>query len=310
MSTKRHTMLDDGESVFFSRELQFVKSKTYDVKYANLKARQLFPVSNEAGPGAETIAYESYDHVGIAKVIASYADDIPRADIKGKLHVNLVKGLASAYGYNIQEIRAAKMKGLPLTQRKANAAKRAILSKENQIAFLGDSDSGLVGFINNANISSTTIPGDGSGSATTFASKTVDKILRDMNTLANYPVTNTLEVEVPDTMIMPLSQFNLIRSTPWSTTGDGKSILELFLKNQSYIKEIIAVDQLKGAGSGATDRMMVYRKDPEAISLEIPQDFEQFEEQPRNMEYVVPCHSRIGGVIIYYPLSVAYVDGI
>jgi hypothetical protein len=303
-------MLDDGESVFFARELQFVKSKTYDIKYANLKARQLFPVSNEAGPGAETIAYESYDHVGIAKVISSYSDELPRADIKGILNVSLVKSLGSSYGYSLQEIRAAKMKGIPLTQRKANAAKRAILSKENQIAFGGDADSGLIGFISNPNISTTTIPADGTASATTFASKTPAQILRDLHAVANFVVANTIEVEIPDTMIMPIIQRNYIFSTPWSTTGDGKTIGELFLEQSPYIKEIVAVDQLKAAGSAGSDRLMVYRKDPEALTLEIPQDFEQLEEQPKGLEYIVPCHSRIGGVVVYYPLSIAYADGI
>jgi hypothetical protein len=308
---EKHLLLDAGESVFFTRELQFVKAKTYDIKYAALKARMLFPVSNEAGPGAETIAYESYDHVGIAKLISSYADDLPRADIKGTLTSSPVKSLGSSYGYNLQEIRAARMKGMPLTQRKAFAAKRAILSKENSIAFLGDADSNLVGFINNANISSTTIAADGSGSATTFASKSAAQILRDLHVLPDYIVSNTLEVEIPDTLLLPLTQYNLIKSTPWSTTGDGHSIMKQFLDTSEYIKNIFPVPQLKLAGSsGSADRMMAYRRDPDALTLEIPQDFEQLAEQQRGLEYVVPCHSRIGGVIIYYPLSVGYVDGI
>lgn len=306
----KHLLLDAAESIFFARELEAVKSKTYDVKYAALKARMLFPVSNEAGPGAETIAYESYDMVGLAKVIASYAEDLPRADIKGNLNTSLVKSLGASYGYNVQEIRAAKMKGVPLTQRKANAAKRAILSKENSIAFLGDANSGLIGFINNANISTTTIPGDGAGSLTTFASKTNAQILRDLHAIADFIVVNTLEVEIPDTLLLPLAQYNLIKSTPWSTTGDGHSILKQFLDTNEYIKNVFPVQQLKAAGGAGADRMMAYRRDPDAVTLEVPQDFEQFPEQQRGLEYVVPCHSRCGGVIIYYPLSVCYVDGI
>ena len=55
---------------------------------------------------------------------------------------------------------------------------------------------------------------------------------------------------------------------------------------------------------------MADRRDPMALTLEIPQDFEQFEEQMRNLEYVVPCHSRCGGVLIYYPLSVVMMAGV
>lgn len=302
--------LDADESIFFARQLEFVKAKSYDVKYAELKARSLIPVSSEAGPGADTIKYEQFDQVGMAKVIASYADDLPRADIKGKEFISPVRSLAASYGYNVQEIRSAKFAGKPLEQRRANAAKRAILQKENSLAFLGDASNGLLGFINHPSISSTTIAADGTGSVTAFSAKSADKILRDLHKIANFIVSNTKSVEQPDTLLLPVDQFNLIFSTPWSTTGDGKTIGQLFLEQSAYIKNIDWVNELKGAGAGATDRMIAYKRDADHLTLEIPQDFEQFQVEQRNLEYVVPCHSRFGGVIIYYPLSVAYVDGI
>src|SRR5690554_6770859 len=64
--------LDANESVFFARELEYVKSRSYDKKYAELKARLLIPVSSEAEAWADAIVYESYDQVGAAKLIAGY----------------------------------------------------------------------------------------------------------------------------------------------------------------------------------------------------------------------------------------------
>ena len=101
-----------------------------------------------------------------------------------------------------------------------------------------------------------------------------------------------------------------MKNTPWSSANDGKSILKLFLENNEYIKNVFSVPRMKGAGAGGLDRMAVYRRDPDALTLEIPQDFEMLEEQARGLEYVTPCHSRIGGVIVYYPLSIAFADGI
>ncbi len=302
--------LDADESIFFGRQLEAVKAKSYDVKYAELKARSLFPVSSEAGPGAETIKYEQFDMVGMAKVITSYADDLPRADVKGKEFISVVRSLGASYGYSVQEIRAAKFAGKPLEQRRANAAKRAILQKENSVALMGSSEHGILGFLNHPNISSTTVAADGTGSTTTFATKTPAQILRDLHKLANFVVENTKSVEQADTMLLPVAQFNYIFATPWSTTGDGKTIGKLFLEQSPYIKNIDWLNELKGIGAGSTDRMMVYKKDADHITLEIPQDFEQFEPENRSLEFVVPCHSRVGGVLIYYPLSVAYVDGI
>ena len=144
--------LDADESIFFARQLEFVKAKTFDVRYAALKARTLIPVTNAAGPGAATITYEQHDQVGIAKIIASYGDDLPRADIKGREFTGRVRSLADAYGYNLQEIREAQMAGKPLQQRKADSARRAVLQLENTIGFFGNTEHSLVGFFNNPNI--------------------------------------------------------------------------------------------------------------------------------------------------------------
>ena len=306
----KHTLLDADESIFFGRELEHVKTKSYDKKYAQLKARTLFPVSSEAGPGAESITYEQYDSVGLAKVISSYADDLPRADVKGKQFTSIIKSLGSSFGYNIQEIRAAQMAGKPLAQRKADAAKKAILTREDQIAFSGDATNGILGFLTNPNIPLVVLAADGTGASTTFASKTADKVLRDLNKVVNSIVELTKEVEIPDTMLLPTEIYNYLKNTPWSTANDGKSILKLFLENNDYIKNVFSVPRMKGAGAGGLDRMAVYRRDPDALTLEIPQDFEMLEEQARGLEYVTPCHSRIGGVIVYYPLSIAFADGI
>lgn len=301
--------LDANESVFFLRELDFVKSKSYDVMYPELKARSLIPVSFEAGPGAETITYEQYDQVGMAKIVASYADDLPRADIKGKEFTSRVRSIADAYGYNIQEIRSAKMAGKPLEQRKANAAKRAMEQKVDAIAALGDADFGLLGLINHPNISSTTLPADGTGASTLWANKTPLLIIRDLNKVANFIVENTKEVEQPDTMLLPVEKYNYIASTPMSV-DNSKTILKMFLENSPYIKNVIPWQKLKGAGAGGLDRMIAYNKSPEKLTLEIPQDFEQLDVEQRGLEFLVPCHSRCGGVIVYYPLSIAYADGL
>lgn len=301
--------LDANESVFFLRELDFIKSKSYDVQYPELKARSLIPVSFEAGPGAESITYEQYDQVGMAKIIASYADDLPRADVKGKEFTSRIRSLADSYGYNLQEIRNAKMAGKPLEQKKANAAKRAMEQLVDKIAAVGDADHGLLGLVNHPNISTTTFAADGTGASILWSTKTPVQILRDLNKAANFIVENTKEVEQPNTMIMPVEKYNFIKSTMIGDNAD-KSILKAFLENNDYIKEVIPWNKLKNAGvGGVIDRLIAYDKNPEKLTLEIPQDFEQLDVEPRGLEFITACHARCGGVIIYYPLSVVYVDG-
>ena len=305
---KKFVNFDAGESIFFARELEHIKSKTYDKKYPFLKARKLIPINLDADPGAETITYEQYDQTGIAKIVANYGDDLPRADVRGKEFTSKVRTIATAYGYNIDEIAAARRVGKPLTQRKANAAKRASMVLENRLAFFGDTEHGLGGFINNPNITEVVLAGDGSGNAKTFASKDNDKIVRDIVSLATKVHEISKGTETVDTVLLPLDQWNAISNARLPNTGI--SVREWIISKNPHIKRIEWLDELRTAGAGNTTRMIAYRYDPDALTLEIPQEFRQLPVQERNFEYIVNTHCRFGGVLIYYPLSVAYADGV
>src|SRR5271156_5451908 len=75
---------DAGETFFFARELEYIKSKSYDIEFPEMKAFKHIPISTESGEGAQAITYAQFEEVGLARVIESYADDLPRADITGK----------------------------------------------------------------------------------------------------------------------------------------------------------------------------------------------------------------------------------
>ena len=77
------------------------------------------------------------------------------------------------------------------------------------------------------------------------------------------------------------------------------------------LKEIINWSKLTNAGAGGSiDRGILYKKDPLKLTLEIPLEFTMLAAQPQGLELVVPCYGRIGGVIIYKPLSLRYLDNI
>jgi hypothetical protein len=299
---------DEGESIFFARELEHVKAKTYDIKFPELKARLLFPLEFSANAGAETITYEQYDQVGIAKIVSNYADDLPRADVKGKEFTSRVRTIASSYGYNYDEIQAAKMAGKPLVQRKANSAKRAHMVLENKIAFFGDATHNIQGFLDNPNLQEVTLPADGSGSSTTLASKTPDQMIRDIASLFTAVHDISKGVETANTLLMPLNQFNLISNT--RLPDSDMSVMKWVMENNPHLKEIIWVTEMKGSGAGSTDKMVAYRRDADALTMEIPSEFKQLPVQENNLEFKVPTHHRFGGVLVYYPLSVAFADGI
>lgn len=299
--------LDAADTIFFQRELESKKARTYDVIKAPLKAMELIPVSTEAGAGAEAIVYEQYDQTGIAKIISNYADDLPRANVKGKEFTARVKSVGNSYGYSLQEIRAAQFAGKSLTDRQATAAARAQREEWNRIAFFGDAEHNLQGWIGAANVPSAPVAA-GASTNTEFNDKTPDEIVKDVNDQLNGIVDLTNGAEIPNTHVSPVAQYTLMATTRMSS-GTDTTILE-FLQKAHPTVSFEWANELKGAFPGGTDGMIAYRRDPETMTLEMPQMFEQLPVQERGLEYVVPCHSRIGGVIIYYPLSQSQKYGI
>lgn len=321
METVISQNLDANESAFFARELETIKAKTYDIKYPALKATSLIPVSGDAGTGAESITYQQFDQVGIMKIISNYADDLPRSDVFGVEFTSKVKSLGGSYGYNVQEVRNAAMAGRPLSARKASSVRKANDLRVNNIAWFGNEKAGLLGLLNQPNIPAAVAS---TGATTTkipwVAAAPADEknpveILKDLNDTVTSIEEVTKGVEVPDTILLPIAQNRKI-STTRMADGTDTTIKEYFLKNTPEIKQIEWVNELKDvnplpSGDGGTkDVMIAYSKNPDNLTLEIPQPFEQFPAQERNLEFVVPAHSRIGGVIVYYPLTLDITEGI
>lgn len=306
--TKIFENLDANESLFFERELEHVKSKTYDIRYPELSITRLIPISTEAGPGAETIKYEQYDQVGIMKIIANYADDLPRSDVFGKEFSVIVKSVAGAYGYSVQEIRNAMMAKKPLATRKAAAVRRAYEEIVNRIGWFADGTAkwgGMRGILySNGTTKANATTGAWLGGVTT-----PDQIIADVNIALQNIRTLTKNVESADTVVLPSAHYTHIASTPRSSTSD-KTILEWLQKvnpgvSFEWANELKDVNPVPSSGVASnTNCALIYKKSSDKLTYEIPSPFEQFAPQARNLEFVVPAHGRVAGIVIYYPLSV------
>jgi hypothetical protein len=299
---------DAAEGVYLQGQLDYILPKSFDIKRGEFKARQFIPVNNQVPSGAETVSYNTYDHVGMAKIVASYAKDFPRADIATARYTATIKSLGASFAYTLQEIRAAQLAGSNLEQRRANAARSDIAKLEDEIAAVGSAEYGLKGLLNVSNALSYTVP-NGAGGTATWATKTGLEIFADLNAMAQYGVTQTNELEKPDTLLLPPAQFGRA-STTLLQAGSTQTVMQAFLANSPYIKNVDSWSRLTGAGAGSTDRAVVYRRDPDALELIISQEFETFPAQQDVLEFKVPCHERCGGVLVYFPLSITYADGI
>ena len=296
------------DALFIAQELNYIRSRALEVEHSPLNSFRVFPQETDVPAGAETALTLVYDSIGMAKIVADYGDDLPRAEAVGTTIASKVYTVADSYGYNYNEILNARMANVNLEARKALSARRGVDLKLNNIAWFGDAEHGITGFINNPNIATVTIPADGTGSSALFVDKTPDQIIRDVNSIINEVSNNTNGVEMPDTVLFAPAVYDLLESTPKSQYSD-RTILEFLRGAHPEVSRWIKIGELKGAGTGGTDMIIAGVFRPEYIRQENPVRFEQLPVQYRNLEYVVPCVSRTLGVTINVPICFASAYG-
>jgi hypothetical protein len=300
--------LDRAESVFFARETEYIKTRTYDAKSPELKGLRLVPQASDLPTGIEQITYRRYFEAGEAKVIADYAKDFPRVDVFAKEYTSKVVDVGDSYGYSIKEIRASMRNNKRLDQRRALNARRTIERKINHLTLRTDSDWGTYGLLDYPGITEATLPADGDGGSRAWSTKKVDQILRDINVMLDAVNVPTNGIEEADTLLLPLPARNQLVNTRLGDTTI--SLMKYIQDNLPQIKRIEWLNELSGIGVGGTNRIMVGKFDNEPLENQIISDFEQLETEHEGGEYTIPCMATTGGVIVYYPMAFAFADGV
>ena len=204
------------------------------------------------------------------------------------------------------------MTGTGLDQRRANAARRAVEQVINNVAFEGDADSNLVGLFNHPHIPTGAVAAGVGG--VTWALKTPDEILTDINDLFGDIFETTKMKERGNTLLLPPSQWSFINSTARSANSDT-TIAQYVATNSPYLKsidDIIPVNECDSTNNAllSTDAMVAYDRSPDKLQLEVPVELEFMPVQEKNLEFIIPGRARLGGLNVYYPLSLAIGTGI
>jgi hypothetical protein len=296
----------DEAGLFLERQLEYIRPQVFEVEYADIKYPTILPVTSEAGPGSQTFTYRIMDSTGDFKLLADAADDLPRADISQVEKSIVMRSFGGSFGYTVQELRAAQTANIALEQRRAAAVRRAYEEKVEEVAMFGESSAGLAGFFNNSTVDVVAADKWFTGATATGTSS------QDMLDLLNYGATAIVNAsnmkEQPDTILMAWEDYQVI-STRRNSDSSDVTVLEFFLRTNPFIRNIEPINQLDSDKSSLTkNRMVFYRRDPQKVQLHIPQPLELFPPQQRGLEFIVPAHARVGGVALYYPKSVLYLQ--
>jgi hypothetical protein len=307
--------LNDADTgIFFARQLELRMSKAFEMLYPQFPARSLFPINNQGGPWVDQIVAEWFDKVGKAQIGTGEEKSMPRADIKGGEVKSSVRPIVTSFGYSWLEIQRAMSTGRDLEQRRANAAIFAFEQLLNQIAFYGDADAGLEGFLTNTNIPVNSASADGTGNHTTFVSKTPDTIVQNINSCMSKPWIDSGMIHTPNRLLMPPTQYEYIASTKMSTYSD-QTILSYLETSNRWFKggkaQIMPVNELAGGCPGTkTDCMIAYDFNPDMLEMYLPYPQNFFPVQLEGFQYTVPSIGFTGGVVVRYPKSMNIVGGI
>lgn len=294
---------DANETLLFARQLEYVYAKTYDILYPEFKARKFIPLDSTVPSAADTYTYRQYDEVGMAKMISNYADDLPDVTAFGKEFTAKCHSMGVAYSYSVQDVRRAAMAQMPLEMTLARIARRAVEAKFDALAAFGDTNLSMKGFLNHANVALV------SPTTGTWSGASADQICADLDKLVNSIVSVSKGLHAPDTLLLPIELFTLLNSKQRSNASD-KTILAWYMENNAFIKNVDMWHLLSTANAARNgNRIVCYQRSPDVLGFVIPQEFEQFPPQTKNLAFHIPCHARCGGTKVTYPLAIAYMDG-
>ena len=303
--------------IFLIRQASLIEPTVYAIRYQDIQYAQLIPVDTSAPEWIQSVTYFSMDAVGQAQWFSGLAHDVPKVETTREKFETTVSMAAIGYGYTLEELGTAQLLGINLNADKASAARRIAEEKIDQVAFVGDASKGFTGLVNASTPTAATAPADGTGSATTFASKTPDQILRDINGVLTGIFTGTLGGEIADTLLLPYSVL-LDLSTRRIDAVNQTTILEWIERNNIYTRTTGQPLTIRGvfgyldtAGASSTKRMVAYRRSPEVLKMHMPMPFRFLQPwQTGPIKFDVPGIFRLGGVDIRRPKSVRYLDGI
>jgi hypothetical protein len=303
---------------FLTEQASYVEAQVVKVLYPDIQYPSLIPVDTSAPEWAKSVTYFSMDMAGQAEWFNHNAKDLPLADVSREKFERGIKMAGIGYRYTLEELGQAMMTGVNLSADRAEAARRAYEEFLDDKLLRGDSSVNWTGLINDAGATSVTAAEYVTGSTTLWSGKPGDNIIADINDAITGIWTNSKQIELGDTVLLPPAEMARIATMPRATAGaSDMSVLDWVMKYNVYTMQTgqpLMVRSLRGletAGTSSSGRMVVYRRDPQVLKAHIPMPHRFLPVwQTGPITFDVPGIFRFGGLEVRRPGAVRYVDGI
>ena len=185
--------------------------------------------------------------------------------------------------------------------------------------FFGDDSVGFKGFMNFPGVPTSNAV-SGAAGGTEWSKKTAAEMVKDINDGLAAVWTNSRGVFLPNTVFLPLGQFNLLATTPYTLGASAavfQSALDYVKKYNIYTNqrgkelEIIPIRYLKNANaSDDKGRMILQDRSKRNQALPFPMGYTLQAPVPVPLGAEFYSEQKHGSYVIRQPLSTLYVDGI
>lgn len=319
-------IINDAQALaFVTGQAYRVNQTVYETRFPDWDFGRLVYVDTTGPAWSPGILTYTSDLTGAAKFQSGYAKDIPLADVSQDMQTKTFQLAAIGYQYNIEEVNTAIQIGASLPNRRARAARLAYTKFMYDLTLNGSTEKGMGGLINYPGVVTSIAPADGTGAATFWVNaagvgiKTPAQIVRDVNIALQGISLATFQVELADTVLLPVEALNYIAATPYSAMT-METILSFLMRTNIYTLTtgrpltIRSVRELGDAGVGAaagTGRLVAYKNDQDYVKLHLPmphQFLPVYQDGPLNWQ--IPGIFRTGGVELLTTVAFRYLDGI
>lgn len=183
--------------------------------------------------------------------------------------------------------------------------------------YLGFERYGTYGLVNDPRVTTSSVDTGVSGQ-TDWKHKTPDEILQDINEaiVAQWTAVEYDNASIANHILIPAGQYAYLTSQKVSEAGNVSLLTYLMENNIAKQKEVNLViaesRYCTGAGSGGTDRMIVYRNERKYMSMDLAVPLNRVMTAPNimNASYDSMYAANVGEVKKHYLEAIRYVDGI
>ena len=151
---------------------------------------------------------------------------------------------------------------------------------------------------------------------TTWANKTADQILKDINqVISDVWQNNDCSTDaLPNHILVPIQQFGMLVTRKVSDDSE-RSILTYVMENNLATQQggqliISPCKWCAGVGAGNRDRLVCYMNRIDRICFNLTQPLRRMEAEKHDMRIKIPYIAQFSEVRFLYPSTVRYLDGI